>query len=151
MKRMPTGLFANSQFTSLDKLLELLRTADTQSLTKDPAMELALSTSDMGYELSGQMMPAYEKILRGERELMAALLEMEAGKTFYPDANFTQRMSYGSVRGYRPRDAVWYDYYSTTQGVLENKNRVIPSLMFRIIFWILSAHLISVVTPIKKK
>ncbi|MEN6589173.1 MAG: S46 family peptidase [Proteiniphilum sp.] len=114
-------LFANSQFTSLEKLLELLRTADTQSLTKDPAMELALSTSDMGYELSGQMMPAYEKILRGERELMTALMEMDGDKTFYPDANFTQRMSYGTVQGYWPRDAVWYDYYTTSQGVLEKQ------------------------------
>ncbi|HBG57016.1 MAG TPA: peptidase S10, partial [Porphyromonadaceae bacterium] len=114
-------LFAHSQFISLEKLLELLRTADTQLLTKDPAMELALSVTDMGYELSEQMMPSYEKILKGERELMAALMEMDADKTFYPDANFTQRMSYGSVQGYWPRDAVWYDYYTTSQGILEKQ------------------------------
>lgn len=114
-------LFANSQFTSLEKLMGLLKTADTQILTKDPAMELALSTTDMGYELSEQMMPFYEKVLKGERELMAALMEMEPDKTFYPDANFTQRMSYGTVQGYRPRDAVWYDYYSTSKGILEKQ------------------------------
>lgn len=114
-------LFANSQFTSLEKLMELLRTADTQLLTKDPAMELALSTTDMGYELSEQMMPAYEKVLRGERMMMAALMEMDKDKTFYPDANFTQRMSYGTVKGYWPRDGVWYDYYTTTQGIMEKQ------------------------------
>jgi len=114
-------LFANTRFTSLEKLMELLKNADTQMLTKDPAMELALSTTDMGYELSGQMMPAYEKVLRGEREYMAALMEMDADKTFYPDANFTQRMSYGTVKGYKPRDAVWYDYYSTSKGILEKQ------------------------------
>lgn len=114
-------LFANSRFTSLEQLLSLLQTADTQVLTQDPAMQLALSAADMGYELSGRMMPAYEKILSGEREFMAALMEMDADKTFYPDANFTQRMSYGTVGGYQPRDAVWYDYYSTTNGVLEKE------------------------------
>lgn len=114
-------LFTNTQFTSLDDLLELLKTADTQTLTQDPAMELALSTADMGYELSGLMMPYYEKMLRGEREFMAALMEMDADKTFYPDANFTQRMSYGIVGGYKPRDAVWYDYFTTTQGILEKQ------------------------------
>src|SRR5690554_1695277 len=114
-------LFTNSKFTSLDSLIALLKNADTQLLTKDPAMELALSTTDMGYELSEQMMSSYEHILRGERELMAALMEMDADKTFYPDANFTQRMSYGTVGGYQPRDAVWYDYYSTTDGVLEKE------------------------------
>ncbi len=114
-------LFANSRFTSLGKLLELLKSADTQELTKDPAMELALSTTDMGYELSGQMMSYYEQMLRGEREFMAALMEMDGDRTFYPDANFTQRMSYGSVEGYWPRDAVWYDYYTTSQGILEKQ------------------------------
>ncbi len=54
------------------RLLQLLQSADMQELTNDPAMELALSATDMGYELSGKMMPAYEKILRGEREFMAA-------------------------------------------------------------------------------
>lgn len=114
-------LYDNTQFTSLEELLNLLKSADTQFLTQDPAMELALSTTDMGYELSGQMMPYYEKMLRGERELMAALMEMETDKNFYPDANFTQRLSYGSVSGYQPRDAVWYNYFSTSKGILEKQ------------------------------
>ena len=112
-------LFANSKFTNLPDLMNLLKTADTETLTKDPAMQLALSTKDMGYELSGQMMSAYESMMRGERELMAALMEMDAKKSFYPDATFTQRLSYGKVSGYKPRDAVWYDYYTTSKGILE--------------------------------
>ncbi|HHX32471.1 MAG TPA: S46 family peptidase [Bacteroidales bacterium] len=114
-------LFENTQFTSLEELLLLLQTADTQILTKDPAMELALSSTDMGYELSGLMMPYYENILRSEREFMAALIEMDSNKTFYPDANFTQRLSYGTVKGYKPRDGVWYDYFTTYKGVLEKQ------------------------------
>ena len=114
-------LFENSKFTSLEELLLLLQSADTQLLTKDPAMELALSSTDMGYELSGLMMPYYENILRGEREFMAALIEMDSQKTFYPDANFTQRLSYGTVLGYKPRDGVWYNYFTTSKGVLEKQ------------------------------
>ena len=49
---------------------------------------------------------------------------MEPNKAFYPDANFTQRLSYGSVGGYKPADAVTYDYYSTSQGVL---NKQVPN------------------------
>ena len=59
-------LFANSQFTSMEKLMELLKSADTEVLTKDPAMELALSTTDM--DMSCQEDDAfYEQMLRGER------------------------------------------------------------------------------------
>ena len=50
---------------------------------------------------------------------MAALMEMDPKKNFYPDATFTQRMSYGSVKGYSPQDAVYYDYFTTADGVLE--------------------------------
>lgn len=120
-ERYADWLFENTQFTSLDKLQYLLQSANTQVLIQDPAMELALSTADMGYELSGQMIPSYEKVLRGEREFMAALMGMDSDKAFYSDANFTQRMSYGTVEGYQPRDAVRYDYYTTTQGVLEKQ------------------------------
>jgi len=37
----------------------------------------------------------------------------------YPDATFTMRVSYGVVKGYKPRDAVSYDYVTTSKGILE--------------------------------
>ncbi|MDR1516864.1 MAG: S46 family peptidase [Dysgonamonadaceae bacterium] len=115
-------LFDNSKFVDFPTLIELLKTADTQELIKDPAMKLALSVQDMGYELTaGKMMADYEKIMGSERQFMVALMEMKQGVAFYPDATFTQRLSYGSVKGYQPRDAVWYDYLSTTNGVLEKQ------------------------------
>lgn len=120
-ERYAEWLFSNSCFTSLEELLVLLQATDVELLTQDPAMELSLSVSGTGYEISSQMMNAYEEILRGEREFMAALMEMDARKTFYPDANFTQRMSYGTVEGYEPRDGVWYDSFTTTNGVLEKE------------------------------
>ena len=112
-------LFANSKFTNLEDLLELLKSANTEVLTKDPAMQLAISTKDMGYEISGNMLTAYEDMMRGERELIAALMRMDKKKDFYPDATFTQRMSYGSVKGYVPFDGAWYNYYTTEKGILE--------------------------------
>src|SRR5258708_30425369 len=40
-------------------------------------------------------------------------------KMMYPDATFTMRVSYGNVKSYHPRDAVHYDYVTTSQGILE--------------------------------
>ena len=40
-------------------------------------------------------------------------------KMMYPDATFTMRVSYGAVKSYRPRDAVFYDYVTTSKGLLE--------------------------------
>jgi hypothetical protein len=42
-----------------------------------------------------------------------------ATKKMYPDANFSMRVSYGKVKSYNPRDAVHYDYVTTSKGVLE--------------------------------
>ena len=52
----------------------------------------------------------------------AGLKEMYPEKPLSSDANFTMRLSYGSIGGYRPYDAAWYDYYSTEKGILEKEN-----------------------------
>ena len=120
-KQYAEWLFNNSQFTNLDDLLVLLKKEDNKDLLADPAMELALSVKDMGYEISGSMFDSYATTLKAEREFMAALMEMNPDYAYSPDANFTQRLSYGTVQGYEPRDGVWYNYYTTTQGVFEKE------------------------------
>ena len=67
------------------------------------------------------MIDSYQQILTAEREFMAALIEMNPDFAYSPDANFTQRLSYGTVQGYEPRDGMWYNYYTTTKGVLEKE------------------------------
>mgnify|MGYP002855817793 CR=1 FL=1 len=62
------------------------------------------------------------RIAEGSRRFTAGLLDWEKGKASYPDANFTMRLTYGSVMPYSPRDGVSYWYYTTTAGVLEKEN-----------------------------
>ena len=59
-----------------------------------------------------------EELTKGRRLWIAALMEMEPGKKFYPDANSTMRLSYGTIQDYDPRDAVTYKYYTTIDGVV---------------------------------
>jgi hypothetical protein len=49
---------------------------------------------------------------------MKGLLEMQTERNFYPDANFTMRLTYGSVEPYKGADAVNYDYVTTMDGVM---------------------------------
>lgn len=56
---------------------------------------------------------------------MQAMSEMKK-ITPYPDANFTQRFSYGNVRGYKPREAVVYTPFTTLKGVIEKDTGVFP-------------------------
>jgi hypothetical protein len=52
---------------------------------------------------------------------MTVLMEMQPEKLFYPDANFTMRLTYGTVKGYEPGNAVSYDYFTTLSGVMEKE------------------------------
>ena len=40
-------------------------------------------------------------------------------KKFYPDANATLRVAYGKVRGYAPKDAIYYKPQTYLSGVME--------------------------------
>ncbi len=56
------------------------------------------------------------------RIYMKAQMEFESDKLFFPDANFTLRITYGQVDNYFPKDGVEYDYYTTLDGIIEKDN-----------------------------
>jgi hypothetical protein len=48
------------------------------------------------------------------------------GADLYPDANSTMRFTWGPVKGYHPRDAVWYAPFTTLKGVVEKSTGIEP-------------------------
>lgn len=50
---------------------------------------------------------------------MQGLMEMQKDRNFYPDANFTMRLTYGSVENCQPSDGVTYNYFTTLDGVMQ--------------------------------
>ena len=59
--------------------------------------------------------PAVEKWYR---PYMQALREWDKKRAFYPDANFTLRVAYGSVAGYEYADAEYHHPVSTIDGII---------------------------------
>jgi hypothetical protein len=54
-----------------------------------------------------------------QKQYMKAQMEIFPEKSFFPDANSTLRVTYGQVKGYHPRDAVYYEPVSHVNGVIE--------------------------------
>ena len=54
-----------------------------------------------------------------------AMSEMKGAKP-YPDANFTQRFTFGKVQGYSPREAEFRTPFTTLKGVIEKDTGVKP-------------------------
>ena len=70
-----------------------------------------------------------EQIGKGSRLYIAGIIEMDKDKVWYPDANFTMRLTYGSVLDYIPRDAVYYSYFTTLKGVMEKEDATNPEFV----------------------
>ena len=115
-------LFKKSLFASKEKFDTFLNEPSLKKLKKDPAFKLYLSIKDKKEELSSAIHPANVKLKKGRRLFMAAMLEKEKDKTFYPNANSTPRLTYGTVGAYKPADAVRYLYFTTIDGIMEKED-----------------------------
>lgn len=109
--------------TTLDKLASKPK---AKLLTKDPIVTLALDLLNWYREDVNPQLSAIEANIDGlHRTYMKAQREVFEDKRFFPDANFTLRLSYGKMEGYSPDDGVRYLPYTTAKGILEkasNKN-----------------------------
>jgi hypothetical protein len=52
------------------------------------------------------------------KSYVRGLMQMNENKLFYPDANSTMRITYGAVKSYNPQDAVYYNYFTTLDGLV---------------------------------
>jgi len=115
-------VFEKSIFSSPEKVYALLDDPKEKAIAKDPAYETIRAFSDNYKVISGKMSEANDYLARGNRLFVAGLREMDSDKVFYPDANFTMRLTYGSVQDYFPGDAVRYEYFTTLDGVMEKED-----------------------------
>ncbi len=60
-----------------------------------------------------------DKINALQKRYMALQMETDKERVFFPDANFTLRVSYGRIDGSNPADGVEYDFQTTLDGVIE--------------------------------
>ena len=116
-------LYETSAYTSLDKALTL--TDETRK--QDPAYELAKSVIERNNALSQARREWTTLYNEGHRLYIAGLMRMQPDKAWYPDANFTIRLTYGQVLPYDPADAVTYKYYTTLDGVIAKEDPENPT------------------------
>ena len=106
--------FAKSIFVDQAKLMAWLE--NPKPIAKDPIFAMMQEIVNSYIALDEEA----EKVEcgRADRLYMEGLMEMQKDRNFYPDANFTMRLTYGSVQDYQPADGVTYNYYTTLDGVM---------------------------------
>ena len=108
-------LFANSVLTDLEKVNKL---ESSEELHQDPIYYMAVSVLTKLYQCYQS-----NSISEFERLLGNALREMNHEKEYYPDANFTMRMSFGIVEGYSPSADLNYVHYTLPQSLIDKNEQ----------------------------
>ena len=123
VNQLTKSIYSGSKLTSYSGSKELL-TGDTktvlENINRDPAFVLVKSMADMYLK---EVNPTYEvlnlKITELQRNYMKAQLELSENSRIFPDANSTLRVTYGKVKGYEPKDGVYYNPITYLDGVME--------------------------------
>lgn len=122
VERYVDDLFDNSLFASQERFETFLKNPSADQLKNDPAYLLSKSVSRAYSRDDKRVKELNIQYARGHRLYVAGLMEMMPDHKFYPDANFTIRLTYGQVLPYRPSDGVIYDYYTTLEGVIAKED-----------------------------
>lgn len=120
-------IYSESIFANEEKLLKFLdnyKSSSQKKLQKDPAFIHVKDMIDMSIKV-GKKVSANVQIENLYRLWIAGLREMQTDKLFYPDANFTLRVTYGKVDNYEPADGVTYNYFTTLDGIIAKDDSLI--------------------------
>jgi hypothetical protein len=119
-KKYAESIFKNTMILDDSKWNEFVKNPDANTLQQDMAYNL-VNTILRNWQ--GKYLPLYQQFVTRNNEwgrlYLKGVREMNPKKVMYPDATFTMRVSYGKVASYNPRDAVHYDYVTTSKGILE--------------------------------
>ncbi len=122
---LTTNLYNKSALTSFESLKQLLKQSNPQevikALNQDEAYKLVKELAQAFYT---RVLPEYQSKQREiqglQKQYMKALLELFPKENrLFPDANSTLRVTYGKVKGYSPKDAIYYEPVSYLEGVIE--------------------------------
>ncbi len=126
-------LFYGSLLTDTTEVLELLNSFNKRKLKrilKDDAYLFGKEINIISQSITTKMSPINVELGRLQRNYVALIRGVDKDRKFFPDANSTLRVSYGNVKGMNPSDGKKYDFFTTTDGILEKIDNSDPDFEF---------------------
>lgn len=118
--------FSKSKFVTPEGLQTVLnKSVKELKEMNDPIMDIAVSLYPEFEEFQNTNQLFSANVTHYRKLYLDALYEWK-GSDMYPDANGTMRFTYGNIKGYKPRDAVWYYPFTSLKGVIEKNTGEIP-------------------------
>lgn len=116
-------IFESSVFGSEENLQSFLNNSPSvRALKEDPMFQFSRSVREEASSLNTKLSAFDNPFAIARRTYLEGILAMDGNTAHFPDANLTLRLSYGQVKGYKPRDAVFYDHQTTMDGIIEKED-----------------------------
>ena len=112
--------FDQSIFSSVDKLHSFLSNPSIETIDRDPLYLISTSLMDKYRERTPETEALDDKFQSAYRKYIAGTLEADPKGKYYPDANSTLRLTYGTVRALPkdPRNDAKTNNYTTLKGTI---------------------------------
>ncbi len=110
---------------SPSRSLEAANAATAEEAKADPAYELVTILGDIKGTLYARLprnLSNHPDIEKWYRPYLHALREFDRKRAFYPDANLTLRVAYGSIAGYEYADGEYHFPQTTLDGIIAKDN-----------------------------
>ncbi len=108
------SLYSHSFLTDKDRFLKAIK--NPTDIMSDPGMELARSVLATYFEIQKKKQQYDDQRRKGRRLFMEGYMAMKKQQDpnylFYPDANSTERLTYGTIKGYYHAENP--NFYTTT-------------------------------------
>lgn len=120
-KAMAEYIWKKSVISSLSRI-DGIQSVD--EVKNDPLRRILTDTPVTTFNNRKDQLEKRQRVNKLGKEYKKALYWMRLHKDVeqYPDANSTMRITYGTVGGLQPNDAVWYNWYTTPEGILQKYN-----------------------------
>lgn len=111
--------YENSEMLDTAELFQMLREKPHKILKLDDPFVSLWRTMENEYRLTDSIRKINFGTINTLREKYVKYKMQATGKLFIPDANATLRVTYGNIKGYWPKDAVFHEPFTTLKGYKE--------------------------------
>ena len=122
-------VYRTTHFANAAKVEALLNDPSAEEINNDPAIQIYNEFLSVYMSSRPMAQPIYDKLDKANRLYVDGLRKMNPDKKYYPDANFTMRLTYGKIGGYSPADASYFEWYTTTDGILQKEDPTNPEFV----------------------
>ncbi len=122
-------IISESIFANPEKVKKLLDKPKVKKIEEDPAFVCYKAFSDKYAQLKEASAKGDGQLVKAKRLFADGLRQFQSERQFYPDANQTMRLTWGTVGGYNPADAKRYNYFTTYQGILDKEDPTNPEFV----------------------